>query len=159
MWASTWDFGTVKKAQSLSCSHAIKWHPNRHLSQHMRFVTIARLNATNRQYTRFWCCDEGLCRFASALKFHFLAQMVIGCHLWERKCNIYEQRRLMRVCTFLPGRLSLGHSTMYNGTKISCWQFVCHYASSEGSTESAYLRTLTRAFGIRQCDKYHNLLF
>ena len=44
---------------------------------------LARINATNRHYTRFWFCDEGsggtvqMCRFARALKSHFLAQMVI----------------------------------------------------------------------------------
>ena len=41
-----------------------------------------------------------------------------------------------------------------NGTKISCWQCVCHLWEQR----RLYLRRLAWAFDTQQCDKYHNLI-
>ena len=55
---------------------------------------FVRINSTNRQYTRFWCGDEGsgepvqMCRFARALKSHFSHKWRMGA-IYESKSAIY----------------------------------------------------------------------
>ena len=69
------------------CSQSIKWFELALEICDESSGELARINATNRLYTRFWFCDEGssepaqMCRIARALKSPFLTQMVIGCHL------------------------------------------------------------------------------
>ena len=102
-----------------------------------------------------------MCRFARALKSHFLSlKWWFGCHLWEQRYNLREQRRLasMHICTGSPEPSSV--ENVITVPKSRTGNLCVIYASSDGSVESAYLRRLAWAFGhstMQQVQQSHVL--
>ena len=121
---------------------------------------LARIDATNRQYTRFWLFGAyGNVQNRQGNKLSFSRSIGDNDYVPFIRAEVQFMRAAknlasLHICIGSPEPSSLDNVITLPKSRASNLRAI--YANSEGSLESAYLRRLASAFGTRQYDKYHN---